>query len=280
MDELTLWGFKIPAHCLTEEEKKYLTGLPEELPDVQWVWNELDKIWDEFGLDHSQPLSAQNVAGYYNHPAWLMNGVFTHKDPVSARHRCAIANYLGQHGAKQVADYGGGFGEMALTLRRDIADADVTIVEPYPSKYGLERLKSASSVKIRPDLPEKNFDAVIAQDVLEHIEDPIMLAAHLARAVKDDGRLIFANCFFPYIQCHLPSTFHLRHTFPWVMERMGLKYLGVIKGAYHAQVFLKLNNPDIEAARKAEHVARKMAPLLNNPLSTLFSKVKRRLIRR
>lgn len=280
MKKINIWGLEIHGDSISEQERNYLLQLPEELPTVYWVWQEMDRVWHSYKMDSTKPLSEQKTAEFYSHPVWLMNGIFTHLDPISSGHRHVIAEYLKQLNTKQIADYGGGFGEMALTLRKVITDSDVTVVEPFPSTYGLDRLKLDNNVRVQPDLPENIFDAVIAQDVLEHVEDPVLLAYKLSQSVKHGGVVIFANCFFPYIECHLPSTFHLRHTFPWVMKDMGLKYKGVIKGAYHAQLFERTSDANLEAARKKEAFSRKIAPVLNNPVSTLMSKVKRRVLMR
>lgn len=280
MNKINIWGLEIHLDSVSEQERNYLLQLPEALPSVDWVWQEMDRVWHSYNMDSTKPLSEQRTAEFYSHPVWLVNGIFTHLDPVSSGHRRAIAEYLKRSNAKELADYGGGFGEMALTLRRVITESDVTVVEPFPSTYGLERLKPDNHVRVQPDLPENSFDAVIAQDVLEHVEDPVLLANKLAKSVKPGGIVVFANCFFPYIECHLPSTFHLRHTFTWVMKSMGLKYKGVIKGAYHAQVFERKSEINLEAARKAEAFSRKLAPFLNNPMSTMVSKVKRRVLMR
>lgn len=170
--------------------------------------------------------------------------------------------------------------EMALALRRVISDSNVTVIEPYHSDYGAARLRDDSMIAVKEELPKCAFDAVIAQDVLEHVEAPVNLAWDISQSVKKGGLIIFANCFFPYIKCHLPSTFHLRHTFPWVMKKMGLQYQGVIKGAYHAQVFIKKRELDLNAALHAEESSKRVGVLLNNRFSTLVSKIKRRLIRR
>ena len=48
MKEISLWGVKIPTDLLRESDKKYLLGLPDNLPRVEWVWSEIDEIWDYY----------------------------------------------------------------------------------------------------------------------------------------------------------------------------------------------------------------------------------------
>lgn len=263
MSDISIWGYTFPEAWLTQGEADYLAGLPPTLPTVEWVWGEMDRIWHQFGLDNRHFLIYQPIDEFYQHPVWLMNGVFTALDPISASHRDAMARYLGGTGAKLIADYGGGFGELARAITRAMPSAEISIVEPYPSRVGLERLRCEPNIKFVSRLLASSYDAIVAQDVLEHVEDPIGLASEIAGAVREGGTVVFANCFYPYIQCHLPSTFHLRQTFPKVMKALGLHYLGNVEGALHAQIFLRTGPLDMVRARHAECISRMLGPALN-----------------
>jgi 2-polyprenyl-3-methyl-5-hydroxy-6-metoxy-1,4-benzoquinol methylase len=269
MTDISIWGYSVPHAWLTQAEADYLTGLPQSLPTVEWVWAEMDRIWHQIGLDNSCPLTGQPIGEFYRHPVWLMNGIFTAHDPVSTTHREAIARYLGKAGAKLVADYGGGFGELARAITRAVPDAEVSIIEPYPSRVGLERIQSESRIKFISDLSAGGHDAIVAQDVLEHVADPIGLASEIAGTVHEGGIVVFANCFYPVIQCHLPSTFHLRQTFPMVMKALGLRYLGRVDDAPHAQVFERTGGLDLARARRAERISRMIGPAFNTAHAVL-----------
>lgn len=260
----------MPRSCLSQDEARYLIDLPQTLPTVEWVWGEMDRVWQQFGLDNNSPLADQPIGDFYKHPVWLMNGVFTALDPVSASHREAIARSLDASGAKLIADYGGGFGQLALAITRTVPDAKVSIIEPYPSRAGLERLQSEPRIKFASNIAVGSYDAIVAQDVLEHVSDPIRLAGDIAVGVRKGGIVIFANCFFPVIQCHLPSTFHLRHTFPVVMNALGLRYVGRVAGALHALVFEHTGYLDIGRARRAERISRLLGPVLNHAFATML----------
>ena len=266
MADISIWGYDFSRGWLSQTEAEYLVGLPQSLPTVEWVWQEMDRIWHHFRLDNFQPLSKQPIGEYYSHPVWLMNGIFTSSDPVSIAHRMAITRYLSQIKAKAIADYGGGFGSLALAVTQSISDASVSIVEPYPFKVGVERLRIVPRIKFVPDLTSGDYDAIVAQDVLEHVEDPVRLASEIAAAVRRGGEVIFANCFFPVIQCHLPSTFHLRYTFPYVMKALGLKHKGCVKGAEHAQIFIHTGQVNFARAQRAEALSRVLGPVINKVL--------------
>lgn len=260
---ISIWGFSVPLEWLSETESDYLSSLPEALPAVEWVWAEMDRVWHHYGLNNRKPLSGQPIGDFYSHPVWLMNGIFTALDPISAAHRNAIGRYVHSAGVRVVADYGGGFGELARVITCTDNNVSVSIVEPYPCRVGLERLRNELSIKFVPYLLPNAYDAIVAQDVLEHAEDPLKLALDIASAVREGGLIIFANCFYPVIQCHLPGTFHLRHTFPFVMRALGLRYIGVVDGVAHAQVFIRTGALDPAKARKAESLSKIFGPALN-----------------
>lgn len=263
MAAISVWGYELPLAGLSQDETDYLAGLPRALPPVEWVWKEMDRVWQDCGLDNGQPLEAQAIGDFYSHPVWLMNGIFTQVDPISAGHRSSIARYLSQAGVRDIADFGGGFGSLALSIAHAVPDAKISIIEPYPSAAGIERIRQEPRVNFVADLGNGHYDAIVAQDVLEHVEEPVSLAAQLAGALREGGIALFANCFHPLIQCHLPSTFHLRHSFPRVMGALGLHYLGVVEGAEHAQVFRRCGPLFIERARSAEALSRLLGPTLN-----------------
>ena len=263
MNEFLIWGHSLSSDWLSEEELNYLRQLPAELPTVEWVCHELDRVWHEQRLDNRISLSTQSISGYYGHPVWLMNGIFSVRDPVSFSHRTAIAKHLKDSGEKLIADYGGGFGQLAILIAEVIPDVEIYIVEPYPSMVAIQRLRTETRVKFIPNLAFERYEAIVAQDVLEHVEDPIKLACKLASSVPIGGKVIFANCFYPHIQSHLPSTFHLRCTFPYVMKSLGLRYVGKVKGAEHALVFERVGHLRLSNARRAEAISRLVGPALN-----------------
>ena len=102
---------------------------------------------------------------------------------------------------------------MALKIVSGTDVVAIDIVEPFPSSLSSHKVQNEKKINFVKSLDKNKYDAIVAQDVLEHIEDPIALAIEMAQAVKVGGLVIFANCFHPVIKCHLPKTFHLRHTF-------------------------------------------------------------------
>lgn len=225
---------------------------------------EMDGVWEMVGLNNRLPLSTQMaaVAAFYSHPVWILNGLFSEYDLVSNLHRKAIAQCIRELEGKKIADYGGGSGVLARFVAEELPSADVQIIEPYASTIFVDRLKYLSSVKFVSKL-NHGYDVVIAQDVLEHVDNPINLAVDLIEATRMGGFLIFANSFYPDIKCHLPATFYLRHTFTGLMKYAGLAFVGRVHGAEHALVFKRVTQVNHQALGAAAKIAKLVGPILN-----------------
>ncbi len=274
MKEINIWNFKIPYVNVSSYETSYFRAMPSATPTVEWVWQEMDRVWDSFNMDNTKPLQNQPVADFYSHPVWLMNGIFTCVDPTSIGHRQSIAHYISQLNLYHVADYGGGFGQLAIEIAQASPNTTITIVEPYPSSVGQQRVGEYPQIHFAEQPEQGAYQLIVAQDVLEHVELPIDLAYQLAVSVPAGGYLIFANCFWPVIKCHLPRTFHLRYTFKYVMRCMGLEYVGVVPGATHAQIFRRKRGLNLSAAKRAERLSQVIGPCLN-AIRPLLARVKK-----
>lgn len=270
---LDKWSLKIDCDELVSDHVSYIKSLPDKIPSISWVWSEMDRVWDDCGLDNSIPIKKQNVGSFYSHPVWIMNGLFTEVDPDSKKHRESIAEYFQRNNLFLIADYGGGSGVLAKAMIEKNVKFDVDIVEPFAFVFFKDRMKNLSSVSYVSDF-RNEYDAAIAQDVLEHVDDPIETAYNICNNVKVDGFIVFANCFHPHIRCHLPPTFYLRHTFKWVMRRMGLDYVGRVPGAEHALVFRKTRSLSLNKAQIFGKKIQTIAPLLNR-IWPVLGKMKR-----
>jgi len=276
MKEIMLWGERLPVEALPQADIEYLIDIAKmERPTVAWMWQEMDRVWDALALDNASALGGQAISDFYSHPVWVVNGVFSATDPDSVRHRDSIASYVGRLGVRRVADYGGGFGELAKKLSAVVPQAQIDIVEPYPSKLGMLRVQGIAGIKFVKGF-DGQYDCVIAQDVLEHVEQPLALTEQMVQATRLGGHLIFANCFFPVIKCHLPTTFYLRHTFAWVVKGMGLKCVGRVDGADHALVFEKVGTPDKAKTAFLNAMAKVAGPLLNT-MGPVLGAIRRRI---
>jgi len=262
-DTLNIWGLTLAADKLGKNDYLYLSQLPKQLPKIEWVWAEMDKVWRDLSLDNTKPLKNQAIDLFYKHPVWLMNGVFSSQDPLSLYNRQQISDFIKQMNAIKIADYGAGFGILAREIVRINPQAKIDIIEPYPSAFILDYNKDERNICYVENFRHSSYDLCIAQDVLEHVEDPIGLAFKIALQVKQGGFLIFANSFYPVIECHLPQTFHLRFTFPYIMASMGLKRCPHVKGVRYAKVYKRNGDLSLKRARRYEKVSKVVGPLLN-----------------
>jgi len=242
-----IWGIEC-GDLVSNKDKDYLLSLPKNLPNNQWVNDEIDRVWDSLKLNNKKSLLEQDIGSFYNHPVWIMNGLFSEADPLSKNHRINIAKFLNKNNVKKIADYGGGSGVFASTVASQNSSIHIDIVEPYALEFFKLKMINYTLINFVNDFATNNYDAAISQDVLEHIEDPIETAFKIASSVKEGGLIIFADCYYPVIKCHLPSKFYLRHTFKFIMKKMGLTYVCRVPNAEHALVFKRKQNLNLDDA--------------------------------
>ena len=61
---------------------------------VEWVWAEVDMVWNSYNLNNRKLLENQAIGDFYSHAVWLMNGVFTSLVSVSEGHRELISQFF------------------------------------------------------------------------------------------------------------------------------------------------------------------------------------------
>lgn len=258
---MRIFGFNLDNALLTTEEQSYIqTWSRDAPPPVETIWAAMDAAWDELGASGGVADSAR-MDGFYRHPIWLVNGIFTEVDPVSIGHREAIAHEVAMSKPAVICDYGGGFGALARRIAVLQPSARIKIVEPYPHPAARILAQRYPNVSFVDRLPRR-ADVVIAQDVLEHVSQPIALTAKLSSLLDTEGVFIAANCFQPVIKCHLPETFHLLQTFRYCVAPLGLDLRQIVPGAAHAEVYLRnamAQNPS--RALRREWASQRLFPI-------------------
>jgi len=245
----------VSCHTLSYLEENF-----DRLGDVNDIWQAMDEEWDRCGASFN-PENQEAVSRFYASPVWTLNGLFTEVDPISVGHRRAIAEHISRVQPKVVVDYGGGFGSLARQVAQRLPEASVILVEPYPSEFALLLAQDHANMEIRSELPER-CDVIVAQDVLEHVLDPICDFAMLLGTVAPGGLAITANCFKPVIKCHNPGAFHLNFTFKRVTPPLGCNYVGKVLGAEHAEIYQRTRaDPSLEAARLRERLSKGLYPV-------------------
>ena len=237
---------------LGDAERAYLSEIFEQCggyPSLQQLWQLMDEPWQALGCD---PLHLdERVSAYYNHPVWLLNGLFIEQDPQSLDHRKAFAHWAASIRPARVADYGGGFGGLARLLGAALPEAQVEVVEPHPHAAAIALAAETPNVRYVSEL-SGSYDLLVATDVFEHVPDPIGLAAATAAHLPIGGTYLMANCFAPVIACHLPQLFHLSIGWDQAMRAMGLQPREIVQ---YGRAYERTGQLSEKAARRAESLA-------------------------
>jgi 2-polyprenyl-6-hydroxyphenyl methylase/3-demethylubiquinone-9 3-methyltransferase len=256
-----------------------LTICRQAPPTLEDIWYLIDYVWDEIGCDNTRPILSK-INAFYNHPVWLLNGLFIEAHEVSIQHRSFVADWIKYHSPeiKCILDFGGGFGTIARMISKNCPNLAVDILEPSPTSYAIGKSNIFSNINFLSALNTNKmhlYDCVIAFDVMEHMIDPIATLKKLIDHTTHGGYLIFANNFHPVIKCHLPSTFHLRYTFPLFAYILGLKNIERYPNS-HIHIYRKLDSIRLNNViiRKLETVSKVFYPFFK-----IISKIRKSLIR-
>lgn len=249
------------SYSLTPQDHQaveQLLALVGEDPCLEEMWALMDQAWQDCGCDSRNP-DREHYGRFYSHPVWLLNGMFIEQHAVSMGHRQMITAAVAALKPERVVDFGGGFGTLARLLAEALPAADIQICEPYPPRHGVESCRPFTNIRFVAELGHQDVDLLVSTDVLEHVPDPIALLAVMVDSVRVGGYLLIANCFFPVIQCHLPSTFHLRYSFDCFCRALGLEILGPCAGS-HATVYRRdrFIEPDWPCLRAIERRSQRL----------------------
>jgi SAM-dependent methyltransferase len=231
---------------------------PTNLADL---WRAMDRAWDDLGLDNRAP-DPTSMAAFYRHPIWEINGRFTERDPVSCGHREAITSWLRHLDAPTILDYGGGYGGLARMIAAALPARQVDVYEPFPGQDALDRADAFANLRYVTQI-KPGYACVLCVDVLEHVPDPLTILAEIVAGLRLGGYLADASNFYPLIKCHLPTTFHLRYSFPIFARMLGLSRVGRIAGS-HASAYQKISAvaPNWSRLRAAESLSQTIYPVL------------------
>ncbi|MBD2124681.1 bifunctional 2-polyprenyl-6-hydroxyphenol methylase/3-demethylubiquinol 3-O-methyltransferase UbiG [Trichocoleus sp. FACHB-262] len=234
-------------------------------PELEDVWRIMDVVWDELDCD-SNKINLPEITEFYKHPVWLLNGLFIESHKLSIQHRSAIADWIsGNTAIISILDYGGGFGTLTRFISEKNKNLHIDIYEPFPHQYALRQIEAYPNINFVSSI-KNQYDCLVSTDVLEHVPDPLKLLSEMIESVKPNGYLIIGNCFYPVIKCHLPRTFHLRYSFNYFTNLMGLEIIESCEGS-HALVYQKLEDKTLDwfMIRLTELLSKLLFPILQNP---------------
>ncbi|PAX60059.1 class I SAM-dependent methyltransferase [Brunnivagina elsteri] len=243
-------------------EQLIITNQLKEI-ELEELWQLMDDVWDELGCDN-QKIDMEKLSLFYNHPIWLLNGLFIEQHELSMQNRRIIADWINsnKNEINSVVDYGGGFGTLARLIAQNDKNMIIDIYEPHPNQLAVEKSISCTNIKFINSLSNQ-YDCLVSTDVLEHVTDPLSLFAEMIGSVKVGGYLIIVNCFYPVIKCHLPTAFHFRYTFKLFAQLMGLDIVEKIKNTPIC-IYKKSKSKSIELEniRNLENISKYLFPLL------------------
>jgi 2-polyprenyl-6-hydroxyphenyl methylase/3-demethylubiquinone-9 3-methyltransferase len=257
--------------------KPYLKDFIYTTPTVKDVWKLLDTVWDDFNLNNKK-YKKKGLDDFYSHPIWLVNGFFTEIDPESQKHRESIANFLKNMKEPKILDYGGGFGALAKKIAEQNHSSQIYIYDPNASNFVFENIKDFKNIEVISKIKEEEFDVIINQDLLEHVEDPIQLTTEFNHYLKKEGILISHWNFSSCIKCHLPKHFHFKYTFKKIIPFLG--FSKEIKNNNHGHYYKKINYTtkiNVIKAKILEKISKTIHPLLLNIVLPVYKKIKQYL---
>jgi SAM-dependent methyltransferase len=246
-------------------------------PTQEDIWFLMDKVWDKMGCNNKD-LDPEKLSQFYSHPVWLLNGLFIETDALSMQHRNSICAWLVREersfSFRKLLDYGGGFATLGRLLAAKSPGMYIDILEPHPTEFAKQKVSGFQNLNF-VDKPLPEYDALVSIDVLEHVPDPLKTFSEMVKLVRVGGVLIIANCFYPYIKCHLPDAFHLRYTFSFFAKCFGLVKLGPCRGS-HAIIYVKRKElqPHWDSLRSYEKISKALFSCLNlveGPLRKIWS---------
>lgn len=255
---------RLDAYDLSAEDRAAVAALLARTgtsPTVEAIWSEMDRAWDACGCS-AVAYDEGRYAAFYQHPVWLLNGMFIEQDELSLQHRRAIAAHVAGSGAQRAVDFGGGFGTLARMIADRSTGVSIEICDPYPPQHGVTSCRAFANIAFVPGLAAERYDVLVSTDVLEHLHDPLLVLAELIASVRLGGQLLLANNFYPVIRCHIPSVFHLRYSFDQFCEVMGLRVIGPIEGS-HATAYERASRVAVDwpAVRSMERRSRALFPV-------------------
>lgn len=241
---------------LRDSELEYLEGVFERFggrfPELEEIWKLMDEPWRELNCDPA--VMDERIGQFYDHPIWLLNGLFIEQHDPSLKNREGFTDWVVRQSPSRITDFGGGFGSLARMIGDELPAASIEVIDPHPHPAGEALAANTSNVKFAENLTGE-YDIIIATDVFEHVPDPSALATETAAHLRVGGQYLIANCFHPVILCHLPQSFHFLHSWDQAMNAVGLKPEETV---VYGRSFCRLGELDIAPGREIEAKSRKL----------------------
>jgi 2-polyprenyl-3-methyl-5-hydroxy-6-metoxy-1,4-benzoquinol methylase len=168
------------------EELAQYTGRPLELVRTRCQSAIVELAWQW----HSNPDHPEQF--YKNTDLYLFDLTEYQQRLYRANWYIWFQEILGELKIKRILDFGGGIGESLIqAYAAGVRELDyVDIKDSKTMDYAMHRFRSHNvSVQIWDGIPRKEYDLIIAMDVLEHIPNP----GQAIRRFKEAGPYLIAN---------------------------------------------------------------------------------------
>jgi hypothetical protein len=243
-----------------EKDLDYLAAVFKKFngyPNLEQMWRLMNEQWVNLGCDPFH--FDERVSDFYQHPVWVLNGLFSETDKQSLKNRILFTNWVVEQQPARVADFGGGFGGLARMIGKALPNTKIEVVDPHPHPAAIALAAETLNVRFVSELTG-TYDVLIATDVFEHVPDPIGLVADTAKHLHIGGHYLIANCFLPVILCHLPQNFHFNSSWDLVMKELGL--VPEVKVGY-GRSFMRQQKINVINARQAAKCGQKFYLLIS-----------------
>lgn len=150
------------------------------------------------------PKTEQEIKHFYKIlPFYTFSLAYWHMQKSTKKFRRKVIELCGE----DVLDYGGGIGDLSISLAKNGVDVTYSDVCGKTSEFAKWLFKKEECLNIktfdvegdRNKIWSKKYDTIICIDVIEHIPHPENVLKKMAEALKNDGKLIITalNCLGP-----------------------------------------------------------------------------------
>lgn len=186
----------------------------------------LNEVYDkEVTVSQRHKDFSNQVNKYYNHPIWLINGIWHESSNIAINDRLCPVELICENKPKRTLDLGGGIGTVArlISLKLPFVNIDIVDISEL-KKFTKQYLKEYKNISILKE-PSGPYPAIISTEVLEHCIDPIKEVIRINRLLKRDGIFVATWCFTNVCKCHIVKNFYMKDIFDKLTIQLGFKFV-------------------------------------------------------
>ncbi|NOZ87056.1 MAG: glycosyltransferase [Deltaproteobacteria bacterium] len=239
-------------------------GLSKE--KIEYVLSNAGRLFQEEWFERKSKRGMQNIKGFYEETGNYIFDLAASDVSGSMWRLEYLAKILGRHvaalskGGKKrplFLDYGAGLGEVGLyfascckVVSLDVKGRTQDFARFRADKLGFD-LRFVNSMD-----GLENLDIISAQDVLEHMEDPMGALAGMILSLRPGGLLVTSGMWFnPTVISHIAENEKYKDSWLKDLDRMGMDLCEVFQGDnWQVAVFSKAKIVDADAVEAVLNV--------------------------